>query len=108
MEYDDRYWVKKDGNSIFNDLKDKNQEIQNGNIKGLSQIRITKDELEKRINDGINKNDTLPQITQNDEIFTVFWSLDKSLNNFYIGNDSDFFIHPNLKEFLNKEQDKFI
>ena len=108
IEYDDKYWSKKDGKSIFNDLKDKNQEIQNGNIKGLSQIRITKDELEKRINDGINRNDIIPQISKDDEIFTAFWSLDKSLNNFYIGNDSDFFIHQNLKEFLNKEQDKFI
>ena len=108
IEYSDAYWHKKDGKSIFKELGNKNQDVDNGGVKGISQLRQTKAELLTALNDGIKKKDELPQLAAEDETFAVLWSLNKALNNFYIGHDADFFIHPDLRGFLRNERDKYV
>ena len=52
------------------------------NLEAKERIKKSFDELDKN-NEIENKIITL-------------WSLDNKLNSFYIGNDSDFFIHKDL------------
>ena len=38
----------------------------------------------------------------------TIYNIDQKLNSFYIGNDSDYFIHENLQEFLSQEKERYI
>jgi len=48
------------------------------------------------------------KLYENDAILSFFYRLDRGVNLFYAGVDSDYFIHKNLKRFLSVELDKFI
>lgn len=50
----------------------------------------------------------LEALYQYDAMLNFFCRLDRGVNLFYAGVDSDYFIHKNLKRFLNVELDKFI
>lgn len=54
-----------------------------------------------------NKN-KLEALYKHDAMLNFFYRLDRGVNLFYAGVDSDYFIHKNLKRFLNVELDKFI
>jgi len=43
-----------------------------------------------------------------DETLETIYNIDQKLNSFYIGNDSDYFIHENLQEFLTQEKERYI
>ncbi len=48
------------------------------------------------------------KLYENDVMLNFFYRLDRGVNLFYAGVDSDYFIHKNLKRFLSVELDKFI
>jgi len=48
------------------------------------------------------------KLYENDAMLNFFYRLDRGVNLFYAGVDSDYFIHKNLKRFLSVELDKFI
>jgi len=50
----------------------------------------------------------LEALYEDDATLNFFYRLDRGVNLFYAGVDSDYFIHKNLKRFLNVELDKFI
>jgi len=50
----------------------------------------------------------LEALYEHDAMLNFFYRLDRGVNLFYAGVDSDYFIHKNLKRFLNVELDKFI
>ncbi len=50
----------------------------------------------------------LDNLFEKDELLNFFYRLDRGVNLFYAGVDSDYFIHKNLKRFLSVELDKFI
>jgi len=50
----------------------------------------------------------LETLYEHDGMLDFFYRLDRGVNLFYAGVDSDYFIHKNLKRFLNVELDKFI
>jgi len=50
----------------------------------------------------------LEALYEHDGMLDFFYRLDRGVNLFYAGVDSDYFIHKNLKRFLNVELDKFI
>ncbi len=54
-----------------------------------------------------NKNN-LKKLYEKDSLLNFFYRLDRGINLFYAGVDSDYFIHKNLKRFLSVELDKFI
>ena len=108
VEFPDPYWHRSNGKSAFNELSKDNQKVEGGSIRGVKQLRQNKEDLLKYLNEGVKKTDELDKLSETDEIFTVLWSLNKSLNNFYIGNDADFFIHPDLRGFLTRERDKYV
>ncbi|MFT7860623.1 MAG: site-specific DNA-methyltransferase [Sulfurimonas sp.] len=54
-----------------------------------------------------DKND-YEKLYEKDDLLNFFYRLDRGINLFYAGVDSDYFIHKNLKRFLSVELDKFI
>ncbi|MBA1438307.1 MAG: site-specific DNA-methyltransferase [Epsilonproteobacteria bacterium] len=48
------------------------------------------------------------KLYEKDGLLNFFYRLDRGINLFYAGVDSDYFIHKNLKRFLSVELDKFI
>ena len=48
------------------------------------------------------------KLYESDARLSFFYRLDRGINLFYAGVDSDYFIHKNLKRFLSVELDKFI
>ncbi len=108
-ELDDKYlFAEIDGKkvSIFKDLEgDDFDKVEGGAAKGISKVRVSKEQVLNKINSKIWKD---ARIDEKDTTFSLIYSLDYRLNNFYIGIDSDFFIHEDLKGFLSREKDKFI
>ncbi len=112
----DLYLYKNDKKQslIFNNLEGQYNEIQNGQVKGLSKLQISKDKYlselikhEKFKPLGSN-NDKRKEALEDDSLVKLIYKLDLNLNKFYVGNDSDYFVHHDLKGFLTKEKEKYI
>ncbi|MBS8121878.1 site-specific DNA-methyltransferase [Candidatus Vampirococcus lugosii] len=115
IEIDDNFLYNKEGKEIFKSLDKNFGKIENGNLKGFSQLKIKKDDLVKKYDSNFGKGekinkffDELDDNIKEEKIIKILWNLDNKLNSFYIGSDSDFFIHKDLKDFLTNEKDKFI
>ena len=65
-------------------------------------------ELDKKEKFEIDSKDDLEKLYAKDDLLNFFYRLDRGINLFYAGVDSDYFIHKNLKRFLSVELDKFI
>ena len=63
--------------------------------------------LEVKKFDFDDKNDR-EKLYEKDKVLDFFYKLDRGINLFFAGVDSDYFIHKNLKRFLLIELDKFI
>lgn len=110
-----RYLFKKDGTkSIFNDLAGDYDKTDNGQVKGIGQLRLKTDnyckELAKKTEfKDLGRNaDKRAQALQEDEIAQALFRLDQNLNKFYVGMDADYFIHKDLRGFLQFEKDRFV
>ncbi len=115
IEIDESFLFNKEWKAIFNSLDKNFWKIENWNIKWFSQLKIKKDDLVKKYDtnfwkqEKINKSfDELDSKNELENTIITLWSLDNKLNSFYIWNDSDFFIHKDLKGFLTLEKEKFI
>lgn len=104
---------EKDGKTkqVFIDLTKDFDKVQNGQIKGLSALRQNKLKVEKEVKNNFDRGVRLydegtKEFT--DDTLKDLYSLDQKLNSFYIGNDADYFIHENLKEFLTNEKNRFV
>ncbi|MDD5160036.1 MAG: site-specific DNA-methyltransferase [Sulfuricurvum sp.] len=85
-----------------------------------SKLMISKKEYATKVhnktsvkNFGFDKFDfedkkQLEELFDKDADLSFFYRLDRGINLFYSGVDSDYFIHKNLKRFLSVELDKFI
>ena len=65
-------------------------------------------ELDKKEKFELESKDDLEKLYKKDDLLNFFYRLDRGINLFYAGVDSDYFIHKNLKRFLSVELDKFI
>lgn len=97
--------------SVFVDLTKDFDKVQNGQIKGLSALRQTKEKIAKEVKNNFDRgvklfDETTKEFT--DDTLKSLYTLDQKLNSFYIGNDADYFIHENLNEFLNNEKQRYI
>lgn len=102
------------GAPLFNDLKDDFDKADGGQVKGIGQLRLAFDkyieELAKRsefADLGSNAGERAEEL-KNDWVAEALWQLDRNLNKFYVGNDSDYFIHKDLQGFLTREKSRFI
>lgn len=104
----------KEKKSIFNDLGKDHDKVQSGQVSGVGKLRMTKDKyLEKLLSQAVFKklatnNDDRLEVLKHDPKAHIFHTLDQKLNLFFVGNDSDYFIHKDLKGFLTQEKDRFI
>lgn len=64
--------------------------------------------LDKKDKFELDVRDDFEKLYEKDELLNFFYRLDRGINLFYAGVDSDYFIHKNLKRFLSVELDKFI
>lgn len=105
---------KGDLKPIFNDLTDDYDKVQDGSIKGIGALRVNRKTLLNKANKNFARGSKIEIITENgqerfsDETLETIYNIDQKLNSFYIGNDSDYFIHENLQEFLTQEKERYI
>jgi adenine-specific DNA-methyltransferase len=102
------------GKPVFNELTNDFDKSDGGQVKGISQLRLNFDryidELVKRsefADLGSNATEREKEL-KNDWVANALWQLDRNLNKFYVGNDSDYFIHKDLLGFLTREKSRFI
>lgn len=102
------------GKPAFNDPADDFDKSDGGQVKGIGQLRLKFDkyieELAKRsefADLGGNAGERQQELSQ-DWIANALWQIDRNLNKFYVGNDSDYFIHKDLQGFLTREKSRFI
>lgn len=105
-----------DDKPVFNDLTDDFDKVQDGSVKGIGVLRVKRETLLNKINKNFGKDEKI-KILENektkekyfsDETLETIYNIDQKLNSFYIGNDSDYFIHENLQEFLTQEKERYI
>jgi adenine-specific DNA-methyltransferase len=102
------------GKPLFNDLADDYDKTDGGSVKGVGQLRIKFEKYTEKLAKrqefrglGKNENERQEQLSKDATVLTL-WKLDRNLNKFFIGNDSDYFIHKNLQSFLTQEKARFI
>ncbi len=99
---------------LFNDLTDDYDKVQDGSVKGIGALRINRKTLLNKVNKNFERGGKIEIISADgqerfsDETLETIYNIDQKLNSFYIGNDSDYFIHENLQEFLTQEKERYI
>ncbi|MFW5908217.1 MAG: site-specific DNA-methyltransferase, partial [Desulfosalsimonas sp.] len=102
------------GKPLFNDLSDNHDQVQGGQIKAVSQLRLKEEtyftELARRDEfRELGKNaQARADALRKDAAAAALFEIDRRLNTFYAGNDADFFIHRDLAGFLTREKQRFI
>lgn len=103
-----------DDKPVFNDLTDDYDKVQDGSVKGIGALRVNRKTLLNKVNKNFERGNKIEIISENgeerfsDETIETIYNIDQKLNSFYIGNDSDYFIHENLQEFLTQEKERYI
>lgn len=103
-----------DDKPVFNDLTDDYDKVQDGSVKGIGALRVNRKTLLNKVNKNFERGSKIEIISENgqerfsDETLETIYNIDQKLNSFYIGNDSDYFIHENLQEFLTQEKERYI
>jgi adenine-specific DNA-methyltransferase len=103
-----------EGKPVFNDLADDYDKVQDGSVKGIGALRVNRKTLLNKVNKNLERGSKVEIITESgqerfsDETLETIYNIDQKLNSFYIGNDSDYFIHENLQEFLTQEKERYI
>ncbi len=102
------------GKPLFKDLGDKSHEVQGGQIRGVRNLRISLKKYTEKLAEHsdfreLGRNKTLRQeALQTRPTVRRFHAFDKNLNRFFVGMDSDYFIHKALGKFLFTEQRRYI
>lgn len=99
---------------IFNDLAADHDKTDGGQVKGVSQLRVKEESYYKELSKrpefaGLGKNESeRMEALKTNPTAAALYQLDKALNQFFVGNDADYFIHKDLRGFLTREKDRFI
>ena len=102
------------GKPLFKELQDNSTDVQSGQIRGIRALRISLADYAKRLVEhpdfrALGKNKTARQeVLQTRTTVRRFHAFDKNLNRFFVGMDSDYFIHKDLETFLLTEQRRYI
>ncbi|WP_394990777.1 DNA methyltransferase [Emticicia sp.] len=103
-----------EGKPVFNDLKEDYDKVLDGSVKGIGALRVNRKTLLNKVNKNFERGNKIEIINESgqerfsDETMETIYNIDQKLNSFYIGNDSDYFIHENLQEFLTQEKERYI
>ena len=105
---------KEQGKPIFKDLANTYDKVQNGRLQGIKALHLDLSSYAGKLVShpdfkGLGKNNTERQaVLEKRLIVQRFHTLDKNLNTFFVGMDSDYFIHKDLDKFLKTEQRRYI
>ena len=102
------------GKPTFKDLADTYDKVQNGRLQGIHALRLNLANYAAKLTShadfkGLGKNNTERQAALEKRPKVLrFYSFDKNLNTFFVGMDSDYFIHKDLDKFLKTEQRRYL
>ena len=102
------------GKPIFKDLADTYNKVSDGKFQGIKALRLGLDKYAEKLAShpdfrGLGKNkDERKQKLELSPTVKRFQTFDKNLNTFFVGMDSDYFIHKDLDKFLKTEQRRYI
>ena len=102
------------GKPIFKDLANTYDKVQNGRLQGIKALHLNLANYAEKLTShpdfkGLGKNNTERQAALEKRPRVLrFHTFDKNLNTFFVGMDSDYFIHKDLDRFLKTEQRRYI
>ena len=106
--------VESKGKPIFKDLANTYDKVQNGKLQGINALHTGLATYAGKLAERpdfreLGKNKTVRQeVLEKRPMVQRFHILDKNLNTFFVGMDSDYFIHKDLDRFLRTEQRRYI
>ncbi len=102
------------GKPIFKNLADTYDKVRDGRLQGIKALHVSLEKYAEKLAGhpdfkelGRNK-DIRQQALQECLKVQRFHKFDKNLNTFFVGMDSDYFIHKDLDKFLKTEQRRYI
>ena len=102
------------GKPIFKDLANTYDKVNDGRLQGIKALHIKLDSYADKLAShldfkalGKNKAERQAKLKISPKV-KRFFTLDKNLNTFFVGMDSDYFIHKDLDRFLKTEQRRYI
>ncbi len=102
------------GKPIFRDLADTYNKVSNGRLQGIKALHMGLEKYAEKLAShpdfkelGRNKDVRQEALQERPKVLR-FHTFDKNLNTFFVGMDSDYFIHKDLDKFLKTEQRRYI
>ncbi|MDE0424715.1 MAG: site-specific DNA-methyltransferase [Candidatus Poribacteria bacterium] len=102
------------GKPIFKDLANTYDKVNDGRLQGIKALHINLENYADKLAShpdfkalGKNKAERQAKLKISPKV-QRFFTLDKNLNTFFVGMDSDYFIHKDLDRFLKTEQRRYI
>ena len=102
------------GKPIFKNLTNTYDKVNDGRLQGIKALRLNLTDYANKLASHpdfteLGKNKVLRQeALQECPKVLRFHTFDKNLNTFFVGMDSDYFIHKDLDRFLKTEQRRYI
>ena len=102
------------GKAIFKDLTDTYDKVNDGRLQGIKALHVNLESYAGKLAShldfkelGRNNKERQAALEKRPRVHR-FYTLDKNLNTFFVGMDSDYFIHKDLDRFLKTEQRRYI
>ena len=102
------------GKPIFKDLANTYDKVNDGRLQGIKALHINLESYADKLAShldfkalGKNKAERQAKLKISPKV-KRFFTLNKNLNTFFVGMDSDYFIHKDLDRFLKTEQRRYI
>ena len=102
------------GKPIFKDLANTYDKVNDGRLQGIKALHIKLESYAEKLAShldfkelGKNKAERQAVLEKRPTVLR-FHTFDKRLNTFFVGMDSDYFIHKDLDRFLKTEQRRYI
>ncbi len=102
------------GKPIFTDLADTYDKVNDGRLQGIKALHINLASYADKLAGhlafkelGKNSAERQAKLRTCSKV-KRFFAMDKNLNTFFVGMDSDYFIHKDLDRFLKTEQRRYI
>ena len=102
------------GKPIFKDLANTYDKVNDGRLQGIKALHINLESYAEKLAShldfnklGKNKAERQAKLEISPKV-KRFFIFDKNLNTFFVGMDSDYFIHKDLDRFLKTEQRRYI
>ena len=102
------------GKPIFKDLTNTYDKVNDGRLQGIKALHLNLANYAEKLASHLDfkdlgKNKTERQAVLEKRLTVLrFHTFDKNLNTFFVGMDSDYFIHKDLDRFLKTEQRRYI